>query len=371
MLGNEKIDILIARFLSGEALPEEAMELEDWINESPENRAYFDRYSVFFETPHDLSPNDKQQAWTRLTGTKPFNWRWIGIAASVMLIVAVSLLLGKYNKDQPGNIIHQAGTIAKNIILKDSSEVIVSPNSSITIDREYGVHNRKITLKGSASFSVIHNPSNPLIVNVNTFHIKDVGTKFSIVTDPVSDTIDITVTEGKIAAYDDFGASEMAGAGEKLYYLRSGRKFLTLPANEKTIRSTPPSKETPNPIVRKEVHKEIRKEVQNEVLAKPRPDSPIADRLIPYQILPDNIDSARRAIAGRPRDSTPSERIVADLVRDHLITRGKPLNFKLSDTAFILNGVKQPETIWKWYRDKYGGVPVPAGWSWGHRENNP
>jgi hypothetical protein len=37
-----KIDALIAKYLNGEALPHEAIELEDWCNQQPENRTYFD-----------------------------------------------------------------------------------------------------------------------------------------------------------------------------------------------------------------------------------------------------------------------------------------------------------------------------------------
>ena len=63
MAVDDKIDILITRFFSGEALPEEAIELEDWINRSPENSSYFKQYSKIFETTFDITPGDGTNAW--------------------------------------------------------------------------------------------------------------------------------------------------------------------------------------------------------------------------------------------------------------------------------------------------------------------
>ena len=40
------IDTLIAKFLAGEASPEEAMQLDDWMNLSPVNRATFEQAQV-------------------------------------------------------------------------------------------------------------------------------------------------------------------------------------------------------------------------------------------------------------------------------------------------------------------------------------
>ena len=143
---DEKIDILITRFFSGEALPEEAMGLEDWINLSPANRAYFDKHSRIFDTIVDRAADDNKQAWKSTSDrflkekgerrVKAINLRWIGIAASFILIVAIGLLISKYDRKEVGAIVHKADAISRKVVLKDSSEIIVSPYSSISISKE-------------------------------------------------------------------------------------------------------------------------------------------------------------------------------------------------------------------------------------------
>ena len=373
MSDTDKIDILITRFFSGEALPEEAMELEDWINNSPENRSYFQAYSKIFEKTFDITSGNSNNAWRNTINTiynekgrqrvKMLYWRWSGIAASVILIFSIGLLIDKFSKKEAGTIVHRAEAKAKEVLLKDNSEITVSPNSSISIDKDYGVRNRKIALNGSASFSVMHNPSLALIVDVNTFHIKDIGTRFSVVTAPMSDTIFINVAEGRISVYDDFGSSENASAGEKVWYIRSRKKIVVFHLIQDTIITT--SK-------------------RNEIAVKTK--KPDSAKKIPLLVSPQSgtenhrdsshepsykVDTTQGRNVGRGRDSTQSERIVTDLLRDGLIFRGQQLYFKLSDTAFILNGKKQRDAIFNRYRDKHGGKPVPAGWSWGHGENVP
>lgn len=41
-------DDIITKYLCGEASPEEAIDIEQWLNESPQNRAYFDNMEQTF-----------------------------------------------------------------------------------------------------------------------------------------------------------------------------------------------------------------------------------------------------------------------------------------------------------------------------------
>jgi len=366
MTGDDMIDRLITRFFSGEALPEEAMMLEDWIKMSPANKAYFDEYSRIFETTGYVVPDDKEKAWKitsdairkEETRRRPgvLKWRITGIAASFILVVAIGLLINKDNRKAAGAIVHTADAMARKIVLKDSSEIIVYPHSSISIGREYGVRNRRITLNGSATFSVSHNPSLELIVDVNSFHIKDLGTRFSVVASPQSDTISISVVEGEIAVYDDFGSSENVSAGEHLVYTRSNRKIAVFPAKRDPVIARPPQNVKTIEPKRPHPGKMTRPAIVPDSAGK-QPDQLTA-------IMP---DTARGDNGRTFRDSTPSQRIVTDLVRDGLIIRGHPLRFTLSDTVFILNGKRQPDAIHLRYREKYGGIKAStAPWSWTH-----
>src|SRR5579859_109007 len=363
MRGDNRIDILIAKFLSGEALPIEAMELEDWMNASSGNRDYFDRYATLLDLSPDVSNTDKSLAWKNISDAidcgvnepKPNRIFWwaAGIAASVQLIIVIVLLTKTPTIKENGPIVFTTeGISSKKVILKDQSEVIVSPNSSILVDKEFGVHNRRITLHGSATFIVNHQPFLPLIVDMDKLYIKDIGTTFSVVKSPIADTIFITVAAGAIAVYDEFGSSENASAGEKVLYIQSKRKIVVLPGkHEETKR--------PDPI----------KKIARGSSPTPAPGRDISKRdtgrAIPFvqSAAIDEEKEDRSAI-----DTTPSQKIATDLVRDRLIIRGHPLNFTLTDTAFILNGTKQGAAVFKRYLEKYGGPLRAPGYSWHHAD---
>jgi ferric-dicitrate binding protein FerR (iron transport regulator) len=65
MIEENEIDECIARFLSGEAKPEEAMALEDWRELSTANEQYFARCCMVFGYPHS-SESDDQPAWEEI-----------------------------------------------------------------------------------------------------------------------------------------------------------------------------------------------------------------------------------------------------------------------------------------------------------------
>jgi beta-lactamase regulating signal transducer with metallopeptidase domain len=66
----------------------------------------------------------------------------------------------------------------------------------------------------------------------------------------------------------------------------------------------------------------------------------------------------------QPRQGTLSDRVIADLVRDRLISSASSkFSFKLSNTSFEVNGKTQPDAIFERYRRKY--VPkTEAGTQW-------
>jgi transmembrane sensor len=362
MVNDNRIDILITKFICGEALPEEAMELGDWINMSPQNKSYFNSYSKIFSVNVDITYNDKNRAWENINDTiikekkeskyRVINWRFLAIAASVVLIFSIGLVINNYSKKETGSIVYSTETTIRKIVLKDNSEIIISANSSITTDRNYGVSNRKITLNGSAAFSIIHNPSQALIIDVNTLHIKDIGTKFSVSASPGSDTIFIKVDEGGILVYDDFGSSENAGAGENVIYIKSKKKIIVFRVNQDVII---PTTKKDSKVAETKKTKDVKK-----ILPAAAADTAEEN--------PGYIEQSAKDL--KPGDSTQSQKIVTDLVRDGLIVRGQPLSFVLSDTAFILNGKKQSAAVLARYLGKYR-KKSNGPWSWGHGENNP
>ncbi|HET6255156.1 MAG TPA: FecR family protein [Puia sp.] len=366
MIRDNDIEKLITKFFSGEALPEEAMALEDWVNHSPANRLVFNQYSTFFTMPIDISDIEKAGDWKKISDviqegksgwwTKLNSWRLAGIAASIVVIVAVGLLARHSIKKEDGTIIYETGTATKQFVFRDRSEVTLLPNSFLTIDKGYGIHNRKMKLNGSAVFSVIHDPKQELIIDVGGFYIKDIGTKFTVVTAPTSDTISVAVAWGEISVYDDFGLSQRARAGEKVFYSKLRKRLLVLPARADSAGELV----NPGPSGGKT-------EKMDRVKDKPSAPTAAGERRYGYpSTYPlDRGYTEPGKWESRVRDSTEMVRVVSDFLKDGLIAPGQPVSFTLSDTAFVLNGRKQSDRVFQRYRKKY----VPAGkagigWVW-------
>ena len=103
------IDIqdLIARFLAGEASPEEAMRLEDWKRASAANKTYFDSAAKIFALTDLNEVETKSQVWINIkaeidkkqNSEKVIVFRWwkLGIAASALILIGIGVLFNDSN----------------------------------------------------------------------------------------------------------------------------------------------------------------------------------------------------------------------------------------------------------------------------------
>ena len=215
------IDALISKFLSGEATPEEAMLLEDWIAESPENEAYFESSAQLFGNLYD--PVSTDEAWNAVrpqlqqTPVRQMYTMWMRIAATVVVLLTVG---GVWLWMQPGaesSEIFTAGNAKKHVNLKDGTAMTIAANSSVELSPGYGKTNRSVKLKGSGYFSVKHSDQLPFIIDAGPIHIKDLGTKFDV--KATNDTIYVRVDEGVVMIYDNKGKKITLNANESAHYV--------------------------------------------------------------------------------------------------------------------------------------------------------
>ena len=386
MLNNEQ-DILIAKFLCGEATPAEAMDLEDWADLSPANRSYLDSCARLFDLQTEADavegrPGDWENIETAILKKempqKRINRRWIGIAASLLIIISIGLLVEGLFKSKSNQVIYQTGLSAEKITLKDSSEILLFPHSSVAFHKGSGTKDRKILLTGSANFSVVHDASREFIVDMNHFYLRDIGTRFRILSSATADTILIRVIAGEIAMYDDFGSFAHAIAGETWTYIRTGKKLQAL----ETRKIKDSARQKSAPIDSGSLKQGTDGKIPDTVIK-------LADTSIglkrdssmdylyysyPKSYPPDRGYTAQERSERRIKDSIESKRITDDLVREGLIVEGAHLFFELNDTAFILNGRRQSDAIFQKYKRKYAPATIGkggAGWSWRHYSNAP
>lgn len=246
MIEQTEITNLIAKFLSGEATPDEAIMLEDWKVMSDENQHYFERCClVYAHRVIELKETDFLDAKRKVKRSlhvistikrkRKIQWR-TGIAASLVLLVITAVLL--YRSPVTDMPVYAAGSSARKIDL-GSSEVLLSAGSSLTVTGQ-----GSLQLKGSASFSVRHDTLHPLIVKTGALFVKDVGTRFTIVSVPNEEMITVEVQEGEVSLYDNHGNTENIYAGEKAIYIAATKKIEILGRNKNLPRPAKPLSKT-------------------------------------------------------------------------------------------------------------------------------
>lgn len=241
----ENIEELISKFLAGEATPEEAILLEDWKNESSSNVALYGRFvKLFKETGKiDLGQEpDVERAWSvvkratieaRRVRKISGNTLWLSIAALLMLVLGGVIILRLFVfTPGSGEMIIASGGSETEVTLKDRSMVRVLANSSVEVADGFGKTNRRLKLKGSAYFEVVHKDKEPFVVDAGTVFIKDIGTKFSVSSSANDDTVYVKVDEGVVLLYDSIGARIEIKATERALYIKSRKQIITPKGSE-------------------------------------------------------------------------------------------------------------------------------------------
>ena len=242
----EHIEDIIAKFLSGEASPEEISLLEEWKNLNDENTHEFAQLEKVFQMTSSLGEimsvdtdrawlNVKQSLQTSLPKGKIISLHnprqfstFLRIAAVLLLIaglsIAVFFLIGKHD-GQLANI--NAGDSIKTLALPDGSTLTLNRNSSIAFSTNSFSKRRIIKLKGEAFFEVKHDSLSPFIVETGELKIQDIGTSFNVNAKPGSNTVRISVVEGEVQITMASGNSVFLTAGEEAAYNIESRNLET------------------------------------------------------------------------------------------------------------------------------------------------
>jgi transmembrane sensor len=221
---------LINKFLIGKCSPEEEKELNDWINQSIDNKNYFDKFKyawiasiqikqVNFEDieesiekfqsrilPEFSDDTDTKKRYS-LYHLKIFSNRIVRYAA----IFFLAFLFGGLSQKFIGNEDHKI-KISDNkyfyfespkgsrsiAVLPDGTKVWLNASSKISYSLDYNKTERIILLEGEAFFDVATNHSKPFVVKANNLDIKAYGTLFNVKAYPEENQVITTLIEGKV-----------------------------------------------------------------------------------------------------------------------------------------------------------------------------
>jgi len=84
------------------------------------------------------------------------------------------------------------------IVLPDGTTVKMNANSTLQYPAQFSAGTRKVMLSGEAYFEVVHDASNPFIVELNNMEVEDLGTSFMISAYPGKAGVEVNVTSGSV-----------------------------------------------------------------------------------------------------------------------------------------------------------------------------
>lgn len=241
-------DELLAKYLSGEAAPEEAMAVDHWVSASNNNRVLFEQaMSVWEQTSGGSAwqlPDKLKLLATIRQATKPAKTgavkmlRW-SIAAAVLIgfgLTGAYWLLHPAPATIPDSlVVRQANQQLLRDTLPDHSVAEINSGATIKYAKDFSGNTRSIHLTGSAGFDVITDAAKPFIVSVGDIQVKVLGTTFHVTEDPA--TITVAVKSGAVSMFrGDSGIT--VKTGETGTYHNSTHRFsLTVAESHEVTRS--------------------------------------------------------------------------------------------------------------------------------------
>ena len=249
------IEIIISRYLSKEATPEEIKVLDDWISATPENYRSFLSQKNVWEVSHPafnpeeidvdnahrkvmeqiLHPNQPVSVRPKLS----FLHYWQQVAAILLLPL---LILSAYLYFKPASQIAETyqelftpyGTWSV-VNLPDGSKVWLNANSELRYLSDFNADTRTVELTGQGYFEVTKNAHKPFIVKADKdYSVEVLGTSFNVSAYKDESMIETTLVEGSVKLNVVSGGkrmTQMLKPNEKAEYQKGAGKIKVFGVN--------------------------------------------------------------------------------------------------------------------------------------------
>ncbi|WP_205512431.1 FecR domain-containing protein [Longitalea arenae] len=262
MKNSEQLDDLITRHFCNELNSDDQALLFQWLSASEENRQYYEElkntwqlmkqaktpeeinaaeeWAYFQECLHQDARGERDDA-AAASGKSGIVRKLVivtTIAASVLFIVAIGYnrfgktpgrapAVANLPEDSTPTVIvrHETNTTdkAKQIVLADSSVIILEPLSDLSWHEPFTNNRREITLKGKARFRVAKDPTRPFTVISGQLATTALGTEFTVTAFAEEDVISVQLFEGRVVVK---AANSLQPVLKKDYYLLPGEELL-------------------------------------------------------------------------------------------------------------------------------------------------
>ncbi len=244
----DQLDQQIARYVSGEATPEEAERLEAFM---AADRALAEQVDAMRRAwraaGSSRSPWDSSAAWKKVrarlvvqptTEEVPARLsadgsrrsvahpaparngaRWLTRAAAVLLIVTgggwgITEWMSRTAAPEPLHVVATDRAQVGNVTLDDGSRVQLGVETTIRFASSMGRGSRDVYLDGNAYFEVVHNPERPFRVHTAHGVTEVLGTSFGVRAYAADSATTVVVAEGRVRLESTADAEHSASVGE-------------------------------------------------------------------------------------------------------------------------------------------------------------
>jgi len=230
MTENNHIEELIIRYFESSITENELMILEQWIQQSDENKVEFFELKRIYDSGQLVTyrdENDFEKKWnvleTRIVQSengkasikkRSMYSRIIQYAAMLILAIGIGFYINRNDKSgvTVNHISYNEITVAKGgkantLLLSDGSKVMLNSASHIKYPTSFGTEKREIFLDGEAYLEVAKDKEKPFVVRLKNQDITVLGTTLNIQSYDHEKSSVITLIEGQILleSYDTDG----------------------------------------------------------------------------------------------------------------------------------------------------------------------
>ena len=206
-ISKNEYEQLCVRAITNSLTPTEKNELNNWLNRSEENRAYYEDCKLTWQqtglsappqTPdaqkewHDLARSLSLSPKKKKTGLLPsiphqvrsllnpshVRTRWAFASAAIFLVVTFSLIQFVFNTSGIQTVITQS-TEKTVVRLPDGSEVWLNSQSTLRYTKKFSTKERKVHLTGEAYFTIVKGEK-PFVVCTENARTQVLGTAFNV-----------------------------------------------------------------------------------------------------------------------------------------------------------------------------------------------
>ena len=235
-------NILLIKYLRNELNEIEGKQVLGWLQEKEENKDFLFGLKEVYTLSRwkDLqAKSDTAHGWEELQSeikevAKSKHPRLVLSIARYAAVAVIVFGLGFFLRDfsykdkLTYNTVKTASGEHSTLILSDGTKVKLNENSRLIYPTSFDKDGRRVSLKGEAYIEAAHNKKRPFFVNVGTYTVKVLGTKFNIDAYPDQLYVYTSLKEGKVQIVDNTEESKIISElkpGTQLSYNKQSGEF--------------------------------------------------------------------------------------------------------------------------------------------------